>query len=237
MTRNVEVHSNHIIDPDAPSAARVVYDHYGGKKRFSMISDEMMAAVDKADAAWFTKEEILNPQDWVLLSFLMDARTGLGRFRDFRISNYNLMMDLIDYCKDHTIEEILALPDVKERVDLFFNYKDDFYEQITKLAIVDENVLMIDLREEAVIYPGNRFVKYALFPETNISIQIIWGFKKQNTVFTVGKSIINKSSKVNIGDIMLEYGGGGHKNAGTCQVSHEAAPIIVKEIIKKLKDQ
>ena len=236
MKRNVNKHTNHIIDPNAPSAARVVYDHYGGKDRFTMISDEMMEAVDKADAAWFTKEEILDPKGWVLLSFLMDARTGLGRFRDFRISNYNLMMDLIDYCKDHTIDEILALPDVKERVDLFFKYKDDFYNQIKRLAKVDENVLIIDLRDEEVIYPGNRFVKYALFPETNISIQIIWGFKKQNTVFTVGKSIINKSSQVNIGDIMLEYGGGGHRNAGTCQVSHEKAPMILQELIEKLKD-
>lgn len=125
---------------------------------------------------------------------------------------------------------------LKDSVDLFFNYKEDFYNQIKRLAQVDDNVLMIDLRDEEVIYPGNRFVKYALFPETNISIQVLWGFKKQNTVFTVGKSIINKSSQVNIGDIMLEYGGGGHRNAGTCQVTHEAAPQVLKEIIVRLKD-
>ncbi len=227
---------NHIIDPDAPSAARVVYDYYGGKERFSMISDDMMYAVDKADAAWFTEEEILDPQDWVLLSFLMDARTGLGRFREFRISNYNLMMDLIDYCKNHNIKEILELYDVKERVDLFFSYKDKFYQQIKDNAKVHDNVLYINLKDQKKIYPGNRFVKYALYPDTNISIQEIWGFKQQNTVFTVGKSIINKSSKVNIGELMLKYGGGGHMNAGTCQVPHEDAPRILEEIIEALKD-
>ncbi|MBN2795019.1 MAG: exopolyphosphatase [Clostridia bacterium] len=226
---------NHIIDPDAPSAARVVYDYYGGKDTFVDISDEMMEAVDKADAAWFTKEDILDPKGWELLSFLMDARTGLGRFRDFRISNYNLMMDLIDYCRDHDINQILDLPDVKERVDLFFSYKDQFYNQIRENAEVHGDVLVVNLKDEDLIYPGNRFVKYALFPDTKISIQVIWGFQKQNTVFTVGKSIINRSSDVNIGEIMLSYGGGGHKNAGTCQVSHEDADRVLNELLVKLQ--
>jgi nanoRNase/pAp phosphatase (c-di-AMP/oligoRNAs hydrolase) len=226
---------NHIIDPEAPSAARVVYDYYGGKERFPMISDEMMEAVDKADAAWFTEEDILEPKGWELLSFLMDARTGLGRFRNFRISNYNLMMDLIDYCRDHTIEEILKLPDVEERVELFFSYKNQFYSQIRDNAKVVGDVLVVDLKEEETIYPGNRFVKYALFPDTKISIQVIWGFKKQNTVFTVGKSIINRSSEVNIGEIMLSYGGGGHRNAGTCQVAHDDADRILGELLEKLQ--
>lgn len=230
-----EKKDNHIIDPDAPSAARVVYDHYGGKERFSMISDDMMDAVDKADAAWFTEDDILDPKGWELLSFLMDARTGLGRFRDFRISNYNLMMDLIEHCKQHTIDEILELPDVKERVELFFSYKDQFYGQIKDNAKVEGDVLVIDLKKEETIYPGNRFVKYALFPDTKISVQVIWGFKKQNTVFTVGKSIINRSSDVNIGEIMLSYGGGGHKNAGTCQVAHEDADRVLEELLVKLQ--
>ncbi len=233
--RNTEKLDNHIIDPNAPSAARVVYDYYGGKTRFSMISDEMMEAVDKADAAWFTKDDILDPKGWELLSFLMDARTGLGRFREFRISNYNLMMDLIEYCKNHSIEDILNLPDVKERVDLFFSYKDQFYGQIKDNAVVNGDVLVVNLKDEETIYPGNRFVKYALFPDTKISVQVIWGFKKQNTVFTVGKSIINRTSDVNIGEIMLSYGGGGHMNAGTCQVAHEEADRVLEELLVKLQ--
>lgn len=234
--RNKEQKDNHIIDPDAPSAARVVYNYYGGKERFPMISDDMMTAVDKADAAWFTESDVLNPQGWELLSFLMDARTGLGRFRSFRISNYNLMMDLIEYCKTHTIEEILELPDVKERVELFFSYKDDFYNQIKNNATEYNNVLVVRLKDEETIYPGNRFVKYALYPKTNVSIQVIWGFKKQNTVFTVGKSIFNRTSKANIGELMLTYGGGGHMNAGTCQVPHDQEEQVLKALIEALQD-
>ncbi len=145
------------------------------------------------------------------------------------------MMDLIDYCKDHTIEDILKLADVKERVELFFSYKEQFYAQIKEHSKVVGSVLVVNLKDEETIYPGNRFVKYALFPDTRISVQVIWGFKKQNTVFTVGKSIINRASDVNIGEIMLSYDGGGHKNAGTCQVAHEDADRILEELLVKLQ--
>lgn len=226
---------NYIINPDAPSAARVVYEYYGGKEAFPSISEAMMAAVDKGDSADFTQEEVLDPQDWNLLNFIMDARTGLGRFRNFRISNYQLMMDLIDYCKDHDIDDILKLPDVAERVELYFEHQQKFQEQIRTTAREDDNVLIVDLRQEETIYAGNRFVKYALFPETNVSVQAIWGFKRQNTVLTVGKSIFNRTCSVNIGELMLSYGGGGHAAAGTCQVPNERAETVLAEVIAALR--
>lgn len=234
--RNKTLNENYIIDPKAPSAARVVFEYYGGRERFKNVSDEMMDAVDKADSAQFSKEEILNPKGWVLLNYLMDARTGLGRFRDFRISNYNLMMDLIEYCREHTIEQILELPDVKERADLYYRYQDDFKKQLKDCSKVVGNVLVINLKEEATIYPGNRFMKYVLWPDTNISIQVIWGFKKQNTVLTVGKSIVNRSSEANIGELMLEHNGGGHRNAGTCQLSNESYVAVLDKIIERVTD-
>jgi nanoRNase/pAp phosphatase (c-di-AMP/oligoRNAs hydrolase) len=225
---------NHIIEPDAPSAARVVYNYYGGKAKLPHISDLMMTAVDKADAAQFSVDEILNPQGWELLSFLMDSRTGLGRFKEFRISNYQLMMDLIDYCIDHTIDEIMQLPDVVERVELYKEYEDRFREQLERCSIMYNNIIVLDLREEEIIYPGNRFVMYAVNPEVNISIHVFWGFQKQNTVFAIGKSIVNRTSKTNIGELCLQYGGGGHKAAGTCQVAHEEADKVLEELIEKI---
>jgi nanoRNase/pAp phosphatase (c-di-AMP/oligoRNAs hydrolase) len=225
---------NHIIEPDAPSAARVVYNYYGGKAKLPQISDLMMEAVDKADAAQFSVDEILNPQGWVLLSFLMDSRTGLGRFKEFRISNYQLMMDLIDYCIDHTIEEIMQLPDVVERVELYKHYEPLFRQQLEECSIMYNNLIVLDLRDEEVIYPGNRFVMYAVNPEVNISIHVIWGFQKQNTVFAIGKSIVNRTSKTNVGELCLKYGGGGHKAAGTCQIAHEDADRVLEELIEKI---
>lgn len=234
MIRNQGQRDNHIIDPQSPSAARVVYDYYGGAANFPNISQEMMAAVDQADSAQYSQEEVLHPQGWTLLNFLMDSRTGLGRFKDFRISNYELMMQLIDYCKNHTIDEILALPDVKERVDLYFEQEPEFEAQILRCATVHDNLVVLDLREENVIHAGNRFMLYALFPKCNISIHVMWGLKQQNTVLATGKSIFNRTSKTNIGALMLQYGGGGHEAAGTCQVDNDQADQVLAEVIGKI---
>ena len=224
----------YILQPDAKSAARVVYDYYGGKERFPNISDEMMEAVDKADSAGFSMDDVLEPQGWELLSFLMDARTGLGRFRDFRISNYALMMDLIDCCRDMSIEEILALPDVAERVDLFRSQHQPFREQIARVAEVHNNLVVLDLRNEETIFAGNRFVVYAMFPQCDISMHVMWGREKQNTVYTVGKSIFDRRNPVEIGELMLGYGGGGHHAAGTCQGDNETADERKAELIERL---
>ena len=232
----VETGGKLIIDENARSAARVVYDYYGGKEKFPNISDDLMEAVDKGDSADFTVDEILNPTGWVLLHYLMDARTGLGRFHNFRISNYELMMQLIDYCLEHDIDEILALPDVKERVDLYFEQAELFKDQLKRIAKVYDKVVVLDLRNEETIYAGNRFMIYALYPETQISIHVAWGFRKQNTAVMIGKSIVNKASQADIGELCLKYGGGGHKNAGTCQLDNDKADELLPDIIKALNE-
>jgi nanoRNase/pAp phosphatase (c-di-AMP/oligoRNAs hydrolase) len=218
----------------APSAARVVYDYYGGSKVFPAAWDDMMAAVDKADAAQFSKDEILNPQGWVLLNYLMDSRTGLGRFREFRISNYQLMMELIDYCRNHTIEEIIALPDVQERVTLYHEHAEKFKEQVLENSTVYDNLVVLNLREQETIYAGNRFMIYALFPQCNISIHEMWGFRRQNIVFAVGKSILDRGSKTNVGELCLQFGGGGHMAAGTCQVLLGKSDATREALIKQI---
>lgn len=227
---------NYIIDPKAPSAARVVYNYYKDTHKFREEWNTMMDEVDKADSAQFTKEEVLNPEGWVLLSFLMDARTGLGRFRDFTVSNYQLMMQLIDACIEMNIDEIMALPDVVERIELYKAHEENHRKMILENSKEFNEILVIDLKDVDPIYAGNRFIEYALYPNSEISIHVMWGLKKQNTVFAIGKSIINKSSNVNIGEICLRYGGGGHANAGTCQVPNDKAEELLKQIVKDLQD-
>ncbi|TVP48478.1 MAG: exopolyphosphatase [Halomonas sp.] len=232
--RNVERADNHVINANAPSAARVVWEYYGGYEAFPARWDDMMEAVDKGDSAQFNQDEILNPEGWVLLNFIMDARTGLGRFRDFRISNYQLMMKLIDYCREHTIEEILELDDVHERTALYREHEQLAKEQIKRCAKVQGNAVVLDLRNEDTIYATNRFVIYALYPEANISIHVMWGLKQQNTVLAIGKSILNRSSNTNIGELCLSYGGGGHLNAGTCQINNDKAEHALSDIIQRI---
>jgi nanoRNase/pAp phosphatase (c-di-AMP/oligoRNAs hydrolase) len=226
--------ANHVIDATAPSAARVVYRHYGGKDRFPAISDEMMVAVDQADSAQYRRADILAPERWTLLNFIMDARTGLGRFRTFRISNYALMMELIDYCRSHSIDEILALPDVHERVKLYWSHQHAFIEQLERRSRIEGNVVVLDLRGEDPIYAGNRFLIYALYPGATVSVHVLNGLKGQNTVLAVGKSIVNRASLANIGSIMLELGGGGHQAAGTCQVDNDRADAILAQLVQRI---
>lgn len=232
----VETGGKLIIDENAKSAARVLYNYYGGSEKFPRISEELMEAVDKGDSADFTLEDILNPTGWTLLHYVMDARTGLGRFHDFRISNYDLMMELIDYCLEHSIDEILELPDVKERTDLYFEQAELFKEQLKRVVKIDGNVAILDLRNEETIYAGNRFMIYALFPEVNVSVHVVWGFRKQNTAVMIGKSILNKTHKDDIGELCLMYGGGGHNNAGTCQLDNENVDTLLPNIIASLKN-
>ena len=224
----------YIIDPQAPSAAHVVYHYFGGSADLPRITSEIMQAVDKCDSAQFSMEDILHPQGWNLMGFLMDARTGLGRFHDFRISNYDLMMELIDYCLDHTVDEVLELPDVKERVDLYFAQQEQFKAQLQRVHYMDGKVVVIPLKEEEIIYTGNRFLIYALYPEAEISVHVMWGFQKQNTAVTIGKSIVNRSSQFDIGELCHRYGGGGHHNAGTCQLPNDTVDELLPKILDEL---
>jgi nanoRNase/pAp phosphatase (c-di-AMP/oligoRNAs hydrolase) len=226
--------TNRVMIADADSAARVVYDHFGGAERFPRVSPEMMEAVDRADAAKLSMDDILNPQGWILLSYLMDPRTGLGRFREFRISNYQLMMQLIDWCLTMSIEDILESPDVAERVALYRAHADAAAEQIRRASTVHDQVVVLDLRGEEIIHPTNRFLLYALYPKCRVSIHVLWGLRQQNTVFAVGRSIVDRSSQVDIGALMLAHGGGGHNAAGTCQIANEDAETVLAELVQTI---
>ena len=226
---------NRVFSPHAPSAARLVYEHFGGAERFPRVSEEMMDAVDRADAAQLSMQDILDPQGWIFLSYLMDPRTGLGRFRNFRISNYDLMMQLLDRCLEMSIDEILASPDVAERVELYREHADAAAEQIHRCSSVHGRLVVLDLRNEEVIHPTNRFLIYALYPECRVSMHVIWGLKQQNTVFAVGRSIVDRSSELDIGALMFQYGGGGHEAAGTCQIANDEAEAVCAELVATIE--
>ncbi len=227
-----------VSDPSALSAARVIYDYYGGDQKFkNPCLKELVEAVDKADSGNFTKDEILDPKGWVLLSFIMDPRTGLGRYKDYRISNYQLMMDMIDYCRFKKADEILEIEDIKERKKRYFEQDALFKEMVKSNTTIRGNIIVLDLRNQNEIYTGNRFVLYSLYPKQNISIQVLWGFQRQNIVMNCGYSIINKTSNVDIGALMLKYGGGGHKKVGTCQIPADEADKILEDLIYQMQER
>ena len=223
----------------APSCARIIYEYYGGEERFPQFQD-MMAAVDKVDSGNLTIDEIQNPEGWILVGFLMDPRTGLGRWRNFTISNYQLMEKLIDACRTMTTEEILALPDVKERIDIYFEQAEKFKEMVNANTRVEKDVIISDLRKTDPIYSGNRFMIYSMYPEQNISAWIVSGKGGQGCSVAVGYSVLNRTSDVNVGKLMLKYGGGGHKAVGTCQFKDEdideMLPKLLDELVNGIKD-
>lgn len=216
-----------------PSCARIIYEYYGGKERFPQY-DEMMEAVDKVDSGNLTIDEIQHPQGWILIGFLMDPRTGLGRFRNFTISNYQLMERLIDACHSMTTEEILAMPDIQERIELYNEQTEKFKEMVLAHTVVDGKLIITDLRGEATIYTGNRFMIYSMYPEQNISAWIVSGKGGAGCSAAVGYSILNRTATLDVGSLMLKYGGGGHKKVGTCQFTDETMgeglPAMLKEL-------
>ena len=214
----------------APSAARVICEYYGVEKfgRFQ----EMLAYVDKVDSGQLTEEEILNPKGWVLLGFICDPRTGLGYHKGYRISNLAFMNDLVNHIRTKTVDEILALPDTRERIELYLDNDQKARGFLRQRSRVIGNVLVTDGRGAEEIPPSNRFLVYSLYPETNISIRLIDGRGKEFVAFSVGYSILNRSAGVDVGSLMLKYGGGGHKKVGTCQVPYDQADSVLQALIE-----
>ncbi|PCI41797.1 MAG: exopolyphosphatase [Rhodospirillaceae bacterium] len=225
---------NHIIEADAPSAARVVYNHFGGREKFPSIPNDLMEAVDKADSAQYSEEDILAPEPWTLLNYILDPRTGLSHYSNFEISHEQLMKDMMVYVRHHPVEEILAIPDVEERVHLYMEHEEKFEIQLRDSSVLHDKVVVMDLRNAEEIFAGNRFTIYAITPDCNVSIQLTNSDDGTKTIMAVGKSILDRSNEANIGSIMLEYGGGGHKNAGTCQIENDRAEDVLKELIERL---
>ena len=218
-----------------PSCARIIYEYYGGGDKFPQFG-EMMEAVDKVDSGRLTADEILNPTGWILIGFLMDPRTGLGRWRNFTISNYQLMEKLMDACRTMDTEEILNLSDVKERIEVYFEQTEKFKEMVKAHTRVEKDVIISDLRGVDPIYTGNRFMIYSMYPEQNISAWIVNGKGGKGCSVAVGYSVLNRTSNVDVGSLMLKYGGGGHKAVGTCPFSDEEmdqkVPQLLEELVK-----
>ena len=216
-----------------PSCARIIYEYYGGKERFPQF-DDLMEAVDKVDSGNLTIDEVLHPTGWILVGYLMDPRTGLGRWRNFTISNYQLMEKLLVACREMTTEEILAMPDIQERIEVYNEQTEKFKEMVTKYTRTEGNVIITDLRGVDPIYTCNRFMIYSMYPEQNISAWIVSGRGGKGCSAAVGYSILNRTSDVNVGSLMLKYNGGGHKAVGTCQFTDENMETELPKMLAEL---
>ena len=227
---------NHVLDPNSPSAARLIWMHYGGNFSMPHVRESMLDAVDQSSQAKFTIEDVLHPTRWILLNFIMDSRTGLGRFRRFRISNLQLMHALVSMCRSLDVDEVLLNEDLRERTDLYKSHEGRAVDQMLEAATQHGKTLMLDLRTQEPIWAANRFLPYALFPQCSIVIRRMWGRDRRNTVFALGRSIFDRSSTVDIGALCERFGGSGHLYAGTCQIEHSMADKVMDELLQAVQD-
>ena len=75
---------------------------------------------------------------------------------------------------------------------------------------------------------------YSMYPEQNISAWIVSGRGGEGCSVAVGYSIMNRTSDVNVGSLMLKYNGGGHKKVGTCQFSNENMETELPKMLAEL---
>jgi len=220
-----------------PSAAQVIWDYYGGHNEFGDKFIPVLDAVNKYDSGILTYDEILNPEGWIRLFTLLDPRTGLGRFSDLEISKPVFMEKMILYCRRMTDREILLLPDVQAINQRYEEQQEIHKQMLERCCQIEGNILITNLLNEETIYSGNRFLNYVLFPNQNIEIRLMWGAKKKKVVISCGHSIIKRTSRVNVGKLMLKYGGGGHLQVGTCQVPADNWEQIFEEIIEQIRQE
>ncbi len=227
---------NHIINPTAASAARVIYDHYGGAAHFPAIDPDMIDAVDIADSAAFSMEDVLIPEDWLLLHFVVDPRTGLEEFQTFNVPRDQMMRALITYCRHTPISEIIEHPDVSDRIETYLYYNEFAERQMIACTKDHGTAVVTDYRGEEKVYPVNRFMIYGIFPSAQTSISLRPGLREGMTEIAVGRSIINRGSTIDLGSLMLKHGGGGHAAAATCQVPDADVEATVASILPSLGD-
>jgi len=233
--RNTGAAGGHVVvDTAMLSTSRVIYNHFGAQ-RLRRIPGELLQVVDKVISAEVTLDDILYPSGWMLLAQLIDQRTGLDRYARFTMSNAGLIEALMEWCRDATVWELLSLPPVEERNACYFGCVEAYKAQLLRCASVHKNLVVVDLRREATIYPGNRFMLYALFPECNVSLQIMRHHAGAGTCFVAGKSFLDRSLDLDIGSIMKRHGGDGHRNAGACEVAREQADAVADSLIRSLR--
>lgn len=212
----------------APSAARLVYEFYKDDLRLRRMA-ELVEATDRIDSAQLTMEDVLSPSGYVLLSYTMDPRTGL---KDLDRQAYFLL--LMDWLKTKSVSEILAQPEVSGLTERLRTEDQAHREALQQHSRLDGNVIITDFRGLQPP-PGNRFLVYTLYPEANVSVRFFDSPDGRISTISVGHSIFNRTCRSNIGSLLGEYRGGGHRGVGTAQFPKAESEPRFAEIIARLK--
>jgi len=212
----------------APSAARLVYEYYLQGHPQIARHEKLVSETDRLDSAQLTLEDVVSPAGFVLLGLTLDPRTGLGSLREY-------FDELLPALRTRPIDEVLALPSVRERAARMREQDQAFRDVARAHSRVEGHVVVTDFRAVDPIPVGNRFLVFTLFPEASAAVRIQWGPGRERVSVSAGRSILNRRSKANIGVLMSLYGGGGHAGAGACLLDPATADARIAEIVRSLE--
>jgi hypothetical protein len=219
----------------APSAARVVCEYYtetstpndaDGAARLAFLNSAriryLLEEADRIDAGKLTRDDVLNPQEYVLISMTTDGRNA---------GDEPYWLRVIQLLREESLENMLNDSEVKRRCQQVLDDQEKLRKILRQRATLKGNVIYVDLRG-IEIPDGNRFLVFTLFPEGNIQVKVAADTQRPNTTsISVGYNIFNPTSKINVGELLQKYGGGGHKVVGSCRVPNDKAEQAIKEIV------
>ena len=224
----------------APSAARVVCEYYTetaqlaeGAARLSFLNSQrivyLLQEADRIDAGKLTTEDVLNPQGYVLVSMTTDGK---------RAEDEPYWLRVIRLLRDATLEEVMKDAEVARRCQQVLDDQEKLRAILLERTTMKGNVIYCDLRGIKDIPDGNRFLIFTLFPQSNIQVKVEDDNQRENTTaISVGYNIFNPTSNVNVGELLKNYGGGGHKVVGSSRVPNDRAEQAIKEIVEAVMDK
>ena len=204
----------------APSAAGIVHDYY--RDRLKRDYTELIHQTDRIDSADLTVDEILRPENhpYVLLSMTITTRSP---------SEQSYWDHLVTLLQTRTIDQIMMDTAVQQRCRQVVADNDAYEEALRENTTLVEHVAITDFRNHDPAPDGNRFLVYSLFPDCTVSVKIV--YQDQLASIKVGHSIVNRGCRVNVGQMLASFGGGGHPGAGACRFPREKSTDYLERIV------
>lgn len=206
----------------APSAARVIFEYYSDSDMVEF--DELVEVTDRIDSAELTMDEIKAPRGYILVSMTVEGK---------RPQDEPYWLRLIELLRANDLAVLMADKEVARRCEEFQVVNEEYSRAVRRHSGMDGNVLVTDFRRVWHGEPGNRFLAYTLFPEADIWVKAMGHpIDQERAHIAVGHSPFNRTSTVNVGELLSKYGGGGHKGAGSCRPLKGEADRVLREIIE-----
>lgn len=210
----------------APSAAGIVFQYY--RDKFKNDYTKLIAQTDKIDSADLTKDEVLHPENYpyVLLSMTVSGRENWDE------EYWNHLVTLL---RKKDIADVMEDDQARQKCREVVVQNNHYKALLEKHTRMQSHVAITDFRDLDKMPPGNRFLSYCLFPDSIVNVKIRYDNNDRNKLLvSVGHSIFNPKCRVNVGNLLSGFEGGGHEKAGSCAFDAAKADTYIPQIIETL---